>query len=175
MNFNETSYENMNVPFGIFGDFPLLHRKKVTTISFSCYDIDQDSIELALRKWEESCFPQATYVAFLDDVAAELTYSSYDVKGKKNFERTLYVIPANSVSVSRSYEENGPKLLNFSVVAVGAVGASATAALQGADKGGDGRYKVEKQEVYGFPSEYHTTDNTESNEYMYTDNTGREY
>ena len=115
----------MNIPFGIFGDFPLLHKKKVTSISFSCYDIDQDAIEKALRYWEQQCFPQGMYVAYLEDVAAELKYTSYDVKGRPNFIRTLEVIPASTVSVSRSYEENAAKLLNFSVVAVGAIGASA--------------------------------------------------
>lgn len=125
MNFNYTSYDNLNIPFGIFGDFPLLHKKKVTSISFSCYDIDQDAIEKALRYWEQQCFPQGKYVAYLDDVKATLKYTSYDVKGRHNFTRVLDVIPAQSVSVSRSYEENGAKMLNFSVVAVGAPGASA--------------------------------------------------
>lgn len=126
MNFNYTSYDNMNIPFGIFGDFPLLHRKKVTSISFSCYDIDQDAIEKALKFWEQQCFPQGKYVAYLEDIVAELKYTSYDVKGRPNFTRVLDVIPAQSVSVSRSYEENAAKLLNFSVVAVGAPGASAS-------------------------------------------------
>ena len=125
MNFNYTSYDNMNIPFGIFGDFPLLHRKKVTSISFSCYDIDDDRIEQALKYWEQQCFPSDNYVAFLDEVKATLTYTSYDTKGKKNYVRTLDVIPASTVSVSRDYESNGAKLLNFSVVAVGYPGASA--------------------------------------------------
>ena len=115
----------MNIPFGIFGDFPLLHKKKVTSVSFSCYDIDDDRIEQALKYWEQQCFPSDSYVAFLDEVKATLTYTSYDTKGKKNYIRTLDVIPASSVSVSRDYESNGAKLLNFSVVAVGYPGASA--------------------------------------------------
>ena len=126
MNFNYTTYDNMTIPFAIFGDFPLLHRKKVTSISFSCYDIDQDAIEKAVKYWEQQCFPQGMYAAYLDDVAAKLSYTSYDVKGRENFTRVLYVIPAGSVSVSRSYEENAAKMINFSVVAVGAPGASAT-------------------------------------------------
>ena len=125
MNFNYTSYDNLNIPFGIFGDFPLLHKKKVTSISFTCYDIDNDSIEKALRYWEQQCFPQDIYVAYLDEIKATLKYTSYDVKGKKNFVKTLDVIPAQSVTVSRDYEENNAKMLSFSVVAVGAPGASA--------------------------------------------------
>ena len=120
MNFNYTSYDNMSIPLGIFGDFPLLHRKKVTSISFSCYDTDQDIIEKALHYWEQQCFPGGNYVSYLSDVVADLVYTSYDVCGNMNFRRILQVIPASSVSVSRSYEENAAKMLNFSVVAVGA-------------------------------------------------------
>ena len=120
MNFNYVSYENMNIPLGIFGDFPLLHKRKVTSISFTCFDTDQDIMEKALHYWEEQCFPGDNYVAYLDDIAATLTYTSYDVMGHKNFQRLLTVIPASSVSVSRSYEENAAKILNFSVAVVGA-------------------------------------------------------
>ena len=120
MNFNYTSYDNMNIPMGIFGDLPLLYKKKVTSISFTCYDTDQDIVEKAVHYWEHQCFPGGNYVAYLDDIAATLRYTSFDVCGNMNFYRQLEVIPASSVSVSRSYEENGAKLVNFSVVAVGA-------------------------------------------------------
>lgn len=124
MNFSYTSYDNMSIPLAVLGDFPLLHRKKVSTINFSCYDMDQDVIESALRYWEKQCFPEDKYVEYLDNIKAKLTYRSYDVTGKLTFERILEVIPTSSVSVSRSYEENGAKLLNFSVIAVGYPGAS---------------------------------------------------
>ena len=122
MNLTYTSYENMSVPFNIFGNLPLLHRKSVSTISFSCYDIDQDVIEMALRAWENRCFPEGRYVAYLDDIKATFKYRSYDVTGKMNFEKDFLVIPASSVSVSRSYEENGAKMLNFSLAVVGLSG-----------------------------------------------------
>ena len=124
MNFSYTSYENMSIPLNIFGDFPLLHRKKMSAISITCYDMDQDVIELALREWEKQCFPQ-NCVEYMDCIKAEFRYRSYDVTGKMNFEKVLEVIPTGSVSVSRSYEENNAKLLNFSLIVVGASGASA--------------------------------------------------
>ena len=124
MNFNYTSYDHMNIPMGIFGDFPLLYKKKVTTISFTCYDTDQDIVEKALNYWEQQCFPGGNYVAYLEDITSVLQYTSFDVCGNMNFYRKLNVIPASSVSVSRSYEENGAKMLNFSVVAVGAQSSS---------------------------------------------------
>ena len=146
MNFNYTSYDNMNIPMGIFGDLPLLHRKKVTSITFSCYDTDQDIIEKALNYWEHQCFPGGNYVSYLADVVARLTYTSYDVCGNMNFQRILEVIPASSVSVSRSYEENAAKMLNFSVVAVGA------AYSNGA--GGEHNKVYYEGEVYGRINEW---------------------
>ena len=124
MNLSYTSYENMNIPFGIFGDLPILHKKRVSTISISCYDVDKDSIEMALRAWENRCFPESRYVAYLDDVKSVFTYKSYDTKGKNTMQKDFLVIPASSVSVSRGYEENSPKLLNFSLAVVGVPGAS---------------------------------------------------
>lgn len=126
MNLIYTSYDNMSIPFNIFGNLPLLHRKSVSTISFSCYDIDQDVIEMALRAWENRCFPEGRYVAYLDDIKASFKYRSYDVTGKMNFEKEFFVIPSSGVSVSRSYEENAAKMLNFSLAVVGLPGASAS-------------------------------------------------
>ena len=131
MNFTYTSYDNMSIPLAVLGDAQLLHRKKVTTINFTCYDRDDDIIESALKEWENQCFPGDQYVEYLDNIKAKLTYTSYDVKGKITFTGTVYVIPTNSVSVSRSYPENSEKLLNFSVVAVGMVGSSSNNANGG--------------------------------------------
>ena len=146
MNFTYTSYDNMTLPVNIFGDFPLLHRKKMTTVSFSCYDMDQDVIELALKYWENQCFPE-NCVEYLDHIKATLKYRSYDVTGKLNFEKELAVIPTGQVSVSRSYEENAAKILNFSVVVVGATGASSKSRRAGSGY-------VIKERGYGDGNEY---------------------
>lgn len=146
MSFSYTAYDNMTLPVNIFGDFPLLHRKKMTTVNFSCYDLDQDVIELALKYWENQCFPE-NCVEYLDCIKASLKYRSYDVTGKMNFEKELAVIPTGQVSVNRSYEENAAKLLNFSVVVVGTVGASAKSR-----KAGSGY--VIKERGYGDGNEY---------------------
>ena len=151
MNFNYTSYDNMSLPLHILGDFPLLHRKKVTTIQFSCYDMDDDRIELALKAWENQCFPGAC-VEYLDNIKAQLTYTSYDVKGKKNFSISFEVIPTGTVSVSRGYEENSAKFLTFSVVAVGAPGVNANMGAAGG-KGNVGRAFTYGELGYGGPGE----------------------
>ena len=119
-----TSYNNMSIPFSIFGNLPILHKKSVAKITINAYDLDDDRVERAVQAWERECFPDSNYVAYLDDVKAQFVYKSYDVKGKQNYSKTLYVIPADNVSVSRSYDDNNEKIVSFSVVAVGEPGAS---------------------------------------------------
>lgn len=116
---NFTSYENASIPLAIFGDFPLLNKKRVSTISLTCYDMDNNILEKQLIDWENQCFPQNKFVAYMEDIARELIYRGYDVKGKQNVERRLYVIPAGNVSVSRDYSANDAKLISFSLIAVG--------------------------------------------------------
>ena len=119
INLNYTSYENMSIPVSIFGDFPLLNRKRVSTIGLTCYDLDNNKLEHELRNWEAQCFPQGKYVAYMEDIAKKFTYTGYNVKGQKTLVYSVYVIPSGSVSVSRDYSANDAKMLNFSLVCVG--------------------------------------------------------
>ena len=119
MNLKYTSYENMSIPVAIFGDFPLLNRKRVSTIDLSCYDYDNNKLEYELRQWEAQCFPQGRYVAYMDDIAREFIYRGYNVKGERTLEYRVFVIPAGNVTVSRDYSANDAKMVNFSLVVVG--------------------------------------------------------
>lgn len=125
MSLSYTSYENLSVPLACLGGVPLLNKKRLSVIRFSCYDTDDDIIEKAVQRWEMRCFPEGKYVSYLDEVAATFQYKSYDVKGNLVFVKTLTVIPTDDVSVNRSYEENSEKLITFSLAAVGEPGASA--------------------------------------------------
>lgn len=176
MNFSYTSYDNMTIPLAVLGDFPLLHRKKVTTINFSCYDMDQDVIETALRYWEQQCFPGDKYVEYLDNAKATLKYTSYDVTGKWNFVRVLDVIPTGAVTVSRSYEENGAKLLNFSVMAVGYPGMSGKVSSGGLtikERGlGDGNDNADLTYEKKVNLIYNATGTAEPTTWIYADQEG---
>lgn len=119
MNLNYTSYENMTIPLSIFGDFPVLNKKRVSTIQLTCYDLDNNKLEYELRKWEDSCFPKGRYVAYMEDIARKFIYRGYNVKGRQTLMKTMYVIPSGSVSVSRDYSANDAKMLSFSLVCVG--------------------------------------------------------
>jgi hypothetical protein len=109
----------MSVPVAIFGDFPLLNKKRVSTIDLSCYDYDNNKLEYELRKWEAQCFPKGRFVAYMEDIAREFRYRGYSVEGKLTLEYKVFVIPAGNVSVSRDYSANEAKMVNFSLVVVG--------------------------------------------------------
>ena len=140
MNLRYTSYENMSIPVAIFGDFPLLNKKRVSTIDLVCYDYDNSKLEYELREWEAGCFPKGRFVAYMDDIAREFIYRGYGVDGRKTLEYRVFVIPSGNVSVSRDYSANDAKLLNFSLVVVGdgRTCASGTSNLPQAQKGNGG-------------------------------------
>lgn len=119
MNLKYTSYENMSIPVAIFGDFPLLNKKRVSTIDLTCYDLDSNKLEYALRKWESDCFPKGRFVAYMDDIAKKFTYKGYGVDGRGTLTYEVYVIPAGNVTVSRDYSANEAKMVSFSLVVVG--------------------------------------------------------
>ena len=119
MSLKYTSYENMSIPVAIFGDFPLLNKKRVSTIDLSCYDYDNNKLEWELRVWESKCFPQGRFVAYMNDIARKFTYQGYNVKGKRTLLYEVYVIPAGNLTVSRDYSANDAKMVNFSLVVVG--------------------------------------------------------
>lgn len=119
ISYNEITWENLTIPVGIFGNFPLMHRRHVGTINLTLYDKDNDHIEKQVRIWEAECFPKGKYVNYLSQIWSEFTYSSYTVTGKLNKTITLYVIPTGSYTISRSYEENNAKLLQLSLTVVG--------------------------------------------------------
>jgi hypothetical protein len=109
----------MNIPLAIFGDFPLLNKKRVSTIDLSCYDFDSNKLEYELYKWENQCFPKGRFVAYMDEIARKFTYRGYSVEGIETLTYEVYVIPSGNVSVSRDYSANEAKMVNFSLVVVG--------------------------------------------------------
>lgn len=157
MSLKYTSYENMSIPLAIFGDFPLLNKKRVSTIDLSCYDMDNNKLEYELRKWEAECFPKGRYVAYMSNIAREFKYRGYSVTGQETLNYRVYVIPAGNVTVSRDYSANDAKMVNFSLVVVGdgqtcATGKAKEPGVIVEDHGGagDGRYpKGTWATVYG--------------------------
>lgn len=156
---NQTSYENMSIPLSIFGDFPLLNKKRVSTIGITCYDEDSNIIERQLRAWEKACFPSNKYVAYMSDIARKLTYIGYNVKGQRTLGPiNMYVIPSGNITVSRDYSANDAKLLTFTLVCVGDGSSCATGRpAQTSDSG-----KVVKPEAQEPAKEVHLIGN-ESN------------
>ena len=119
MSLSYSGYENLNIPLSIFGDFQLLQRKRVETITLTCYDEDTSFLERNLQTWNEECFPQGKYVAYMDDVVKELIYRGYTVDGRESLNVRRFVIPTGQVMVNRDYSENEAKFITFSLACVG--------------------------------------------------------
>lgn len=119
MSLSYPSYENMNISLSIFGDFPLLMRRRVETITLVCYDEDTSPLEKNLQVWNEECFPQGKYVAYMDNIVKELIYRGYTVDGRESMHVRRFVIPAGQVMVNRDYSENEAKMITFSLACVG--------------------------------------------------------
>lgn len=119
ISYSEIGYNHMSIPVGIFGNFPIMHKRNVGTINLTLYDTGKDDIEAQIRQWESECFPRGKYVNFLSNIAAEMKYSSFTPTGVLNKTLVLYVIPANSYIVTRNYEENNAKLITISLAVVG--------------------------------------------------------
>lgn len=156
MNLRYVSYENMNIPVAIFGDFPLLNRKRVSTIDLTCYDLDDNRIEYQLRQWEASCFPKGRYVAYMDSIARKFVYRGYNVKGQQTLKYEVWVIPSGNVSISRDTSVNDAKMINFSLVVVGdgqtcASGSGKQPNIEVEDHGGAGDGRLHKD---GFATVY---------------------
>lgn len=119
--FNYTSFDSLQIPLGIYGDLPVLKRRSVGRLNLQLYDNYKDELATHIRNWINECFPGGKYVNYVSNIASTLTYTSYGVTGQRNQSYPLkyLVIPTDSYSVNRSYEENGPKILDFSVIVVG--------------------------------------------------------
>lgn len=119
MSLTYSSYENMSIPVSIFGDFPLLQRRRVETINLTCYDEDTHQLEHNLHLWSNECFPMGKYVAYMDDIVKELIYRGYTVDGRESLYIRRFVIPTGQIYVARDYSENEAKMITFSLACVG--------------------------------------------------------
>lgn len=116
----ESGISTLTLPLGIFADFPIAHRKKISRINITIVDTDDDWYEQQLRKWYQQTIPdEGGYVGYMSDIIRGLTFTSYNTKGNKNFDRKLWVMLVDDMQYNRDYETNGFKEISFSVAVVG--------------------------------------------------------
>jgi hypothetical protein len=120
-NFNYVNFDNLTLSVGIYGGLPIMKRRSVGRLSLNIYDNHRDEIEREIKNWIAECFPLGKYVNYLECMASKMEYWSYQVTGKANQNNPYVytVIPSDSYNVSRSYEENNAKIINFAVTVVG--------------------------------------------------------
>lgn len=116
----ESGISTLTLPLGIFSDFPIAHRKKITRLNITIVDTDDDWYEQQLRTWYYQTVPSDLgYVGYMSDIIRELTFTSYNTKGDRNYVRRLFVMLVDDMQINRDYESNSFKEIAFSVAVVG--------------------------------------------------------
>lgn len=120
VNLTESGISTLTLPLGIFSDFPIAHRKKITRLNITIVDTDDDWYEQQLRTWYYQTVPSDLgYVGYMSDIIRELTFTSYNTKGDRNYVRRLFVMLVDDMQINRDYESNSFKEIAFSVAVVG--------------------------------------------------------
>lgn len=117
---SEVGVVTLNLPLGIFSDFPIAHRRKIGKLNITIVDTDDDWYEIELRKWYNKTVPDSNgYVGYMSEIIKRLTLKSYDTKGNENFTRYYSVMLTDDIQINRSYEANELKEISFNLAIVG--------------------------------------------------------
>lgn len=119
MDYKPVSVESTRLQFGIFSDFPIIHRRKVGSINITLLDDVNCNYEKAVYNWFGKCVPTSTgFVAPMLEIISKAKYIEYNNQGKVCKQYIFEVIPEGDVSVSRNYENNSLKEVSFSVLII---------------------------------------------------------
>lgn len=119
MQYSEGGMENLNIPCGVFADLPLPFRKHCPTLTCECYDHRSDFFEMKLREWHTQSVVTQGFVPVLDSIVRNVEIRSYATNGEINSHQVCQCILVDDISVSRSYEDNGLKSIQFKLIVVG--------------------------------------------------------
>jgi len=116
--------ESTKLQFGIFADFPLIHKRKMGSIQITLLDNALNDYEMAVYKWFSGCHPthekdyNEGYVLPMGEIFKDAKYVEYRNDGKISKIYSFEVIPDGDVSVARSYENASLKEITFNVLIV---------------------------------------------------------
>lgn len=119
MQYSEGGMENLSIPCGVFADLPLPFRKHCPTLTCECYDHRSDFFEMKLREWHTQSVVTQGFVPVLDSIVRNVEIRSYATNGEINSHQVCQCILVDDISVSRSYEDNGLKSIQFKLIVVG--------------------------------------------------------
>lgn len=119
LQYSHGSIETMSLGVGAFADLQLPFRKHLPTLTVEMYDHRSDYFEMKLREWHAQSVLTEGFVPVLESIVKEVEIRGWATNGECNSVTTCSCILADDLTVSRSYEEDGFKLISFKLLVVG--------------------------------------------------------
>lgn len=119
LNYTQGSIETANISTGVFADLQLPFRKHSPVLSIETYDDRSDFFEMKLREWHNMSVLTEGFVPVLESICKKVHIRSWSTNGECNSITECQCILTDDISVTRSYEENGLKVVSFKLTVVG--------------------------------------------------------
>lgn len=113
--YKPVSIESTKLNFGIFADFPLVHKRKMGSIQVTLLDTVDNDYEHAVFDWFNYCHYDG-YVSPMNAIIQNAHYKEYDNQGRVCKHYYFEVVPDGDVSLNRNYENASLKEINFSML-----------------------------------------------------------
>lgn len=119
LQYTQGSIETMSVAVGAFADLQLPFRKHSPTFTVEMYDARNDFFEMKLREWHNMSVLTEGYVPVLESICRKVQIRSWATNGECNSLTECQCILADDINVTRSYDGNDLKLIQFKLIVVG--------------------------------------------------------
>jgi hypothetical protein len=119
LSYNQGSIETANISVGAFADLHLPFRKHSPTFSVEMYDARNDFFEMKLREWHNMSVLTEGFVPVLESICKKVQIRSWATNGECNSLTECQCILADDINVTRSYDGNDLKLIQFKLIVVG--------------------------------------------------------
>lgn len=124
LSYTQGSIETMSIAVGAFADLQLPFRKHSPTLNVEMYDARNDFFEMKLREWHNMSVLTEGCVPVLESITKKVQIRSWATNGECNSLTECQCILADDINVTRSYDGNDLKLIQFKLVVVGWGGSS---------------------------------------------------
>lgn len=119
LNYNQGALETANISVGAFADLHLPFRKHSPTFTVEMYDARNDFFEMKLREWHNMSVLTKGFVPVLESICKKVQIRSWATNGECNSLTECQCILADDINVTRSYDGNDLKLIQFKLIVVG--------------------------------------------------------
>lgn len=119
LQYNQGSIETANIAVGAFADLHMPFRKHSPTFTVEMYDARNDYFEMKLREWHNMSVLTQGFVPVLESICKKVQIRSWATNGECNSLTECQCILADDINVTRTYEGNDLKLIQFKLIVVG--------------------------------------------------------